>query len=66
MQSEHVNPHAELGVLPVVDGPDAEERWQTWSARGTRADQLTARMMNRGFVLIFAALATWLAFQLLS
>jgi hypothetical protein len=66
MQSEHVIPHAELSLLPVVDGPDADKRWQTWADRGARADQMTARMMNRGFVVLLAALSTWLVFQLLT
>jgi hypothetical protein len=66
MQSEHGIPPADVGLLRNVDGPDADERWQTWSAHGARADRKTGRMMNRGFVAIFAALSTWLVFQLLS
>jgi hypothetical protein len=66
MQSEHVIPHAEVSLLRMAEGPDADERWQTWSALGAAADRKTARMMNRGFVAVFGALSTWLVFQLLS
>jgi hypothetical protein len=59
--------HPTPGVATVGgDGPDTHERWQTWRARGAKADRETARMTNRGFVALFLALSAWLVFQLLS
>jgi hypothetical protein len=61
--SDHL---ASATATMLREDPDTHERWQTWRARGAKADRETARTTKRGFIGIFLAASAWLVFQLLS